>query len=69
VLCASCLNKLLEPSQIRSLRFTGLMRWMQFLFGGMVLWMFFYYMGQILLSLPTSFHEGTLWQTGWWGNR
>jgi len=68
VLCASCLNKLIEASQARPIRFTWLMKWTQFLFGTMVLWMFFYYMGQILLSLPTSFHEGTLWQNGWSGN-
>jgi hypothetical protein len=31
-----------------------------------VAWVFFFYFGQILLSMPTSFHEGTVWQTGWW---
>ena len=67
VLCASCLDRLLASSQGRPLRFTGLMRCMQFLFGFMVLWIFFYYAGQVLLSLPTSFHEGTLWQNGWLG--
>lgn len=69
VLCASCLNKLLKTSKASSLRLTGLIKLGQFLCGGMVLWMFFYYLGQILLSLPTSFHEGTLWQTGWWGDQ
>jgi hypothetical protein len=28
--------------------------------------MVFYYLGQVLLGLSSSFHEGTLWQTGWW---
>jgi hypothetical protein len=27
--------------------------------------MIFFYFGQILISLPTSFHEGTLWEMGW----
>ena len=44
----------------------GLARLGQFLFGFMVLWLFFYYVGQALLSLPSSFHEGTVWQSSWW---
>jgi hypothetical protein len=46
--------------------FRGLVPIMQILLGGFVLWMFFFYLGQALLSLPTSFHEGALWQTKWW---
>jgi hypothetical protein len=48
--------------------FSRLVPIMQILLGGFVLWMFFFYLGQALLSLPTSFHEGTLWQTKWWLN-
>jgi hypothetical protein len=36
-----------------------------FVVGTGILWMIFYYLGQALLSLPSSFHEGTLWQTRW----
>jgi hypothetical protein len=34
--------------------------------GVMVVWFFFYLIGEGLLSLPTSFHEGTLWKARWW---
>lgn len=69
VLCTACLNRLLEVSASpRTGGFRGLVPIMQILLGGFVLWMFFFYLGQALLSLPTSFHEGTLWQTKWWLN-
>ena len=67
VLCASCLARLLKASEAGVFHLRGLLRTGQFLCGGFVLWLFFYYLGQILLSLPTSFHEGTLWKGGWWG--
>jgi hypothetical protein len=41
---------------------SGLMKGVQFLLGGWFLWLCFYYLGQLLLLLPSSFHEGTLWQ-------
>ena len=43
-----------------------LTRVIHLLLGGMFLWIFFYYLGQVLLSLPSSFHEGTLWEMEWW---
>ena len=64
VLCASCLRKLTKSSSIGTLRFKGVTRILQFLLGTIILWLFFYYLGQILLSVPTSFHEGTVWQGG-----
>jgi hypothetical protein len=30
--------------------------------GLLLLWIFFYYLGRILLALPSSFHEGTIWK-------
>ena len=30
--------------------------------GLVVAWFFFHLLGEILLALPSSFHEGTLWQ-------
>ena len=69
VLCTACLNRLLDVSgSTRTGKFRAFMPIMQILLGGFVLWMFFFYLGQALLSLPTSFHEGTLWQTKWWLN-
>jgi hypothetical protein len=39
------------------------------LLGGILLWIFFYYLGQILIALPSAFHEGTLWDLGWWNTQ
>ena len=66
VLCASCLSNIHNQSLKRPSKLYGLARIIQFLVGGTVIWMFFYYLGQVLLGLPSSFHEGTLWQSGWW---
>ena len=69
VLCTACLNRLLEvPASPFTGGFKGLVPIMQMLLGGFILWMCFFYLGQALLSLPTAFHEGTLWQTKWWQN-
>jgi len=37
-----------------------------FLLGILILYILFYYFAQVLLALPSDFHEGTLWQSGWW---
>lgn len=66
VLCAACLGIRINADVTRLSRFGGLARIARFLIGGALLWVFFYYLGQILLSLPSSFHEGTLWEMGWW---
>jgi hypothetical protein len=38
----------------------------QFLLGIVILYIVFFYLARILLALPSDFHEGTLWQSGWW---
>ncbi len=70
VLCTDCL-KHHTASSLSAARhhFGGLIRIFQLLLGGVLLWMFFYYLGQVLFSLPTAFHEGTLWETPWWENQ
>ena len=66
VLCASCLSKRLQPAAQGSHRFQWIFRCAHFFLGLIILYVIFYYLSQVLLALPTSFHEGTLWQTGWW---
>lgn len=66
VLCAACLDKKINADVVGLGRFEGLIRLIHFLGGALLLWVFFYCLGQILLSLPSSFHEGTLWEPGWW---
>ncbi len=69
VLCASCLSRKIDPTASRLKQWGGFAGIIHFLLGTMLIWMFFYYMGQLLLALPSSFHEGTLWQTGWWNTQ
>lgn len=66
VICAGCLKKLVKTSGPKKspalvLRQIGLC-----LAGIMTAWLFFYWIGQGLISIPTSFHDGTVWKTGFW---
>lgn len=67
VLCAACLRKQFKPLKTTLGRFQWLFRLGHFLVGVMILYILFYYLAQILLALPSDFHEGTLWQSEWWG--
>ncbi|MFC1823359.1 rhomboid family protein [Thermodesulfobacteriota bacterium] len=64
VLCTSCLKNNLKASPLRSFRFGSVIRILQLLSGTMIVWLFFYYFGQLLLSLPSSFHDGEIWSRG-----
>ena len=44
----------------------GWFRLGHFLLGILILYILFYYFAQVLLALPSDFHEGTLWRAGWW---
>lgn len=66
VLCAACLAKTTKKPSLGLYRFSGLFFVIQVILGTMLMWIFFYYLGQILLSLPVSFHEGTVWSMSWW---
>jgi len=67
VICANCLRKLARVPLLQRRGFVGALRVGQCLLGLLVVWFFFYLVGESLLALPTSFHEGTLWQVKWWG--
>jgi len=62
VVCASCLKSLVQPKERNESSLGGLFRVTQSLVGILTLWLFYYFLGQGLLRLPTSFHEGTVWQ-------
>ncbi|MCP4625118.1 MAG: rhomboid family protein [bacterium] len=66
VICAACLRNQVKPSGNSTDRFGGLLRLGHFFLGFLILYILFYYFAQILLAIPADFHEGTLWQTGWW---
>jgi len=69
VLCATCLSHKINSETSGSNRWGGSARIIHFLLGGIIIWIFFYYLGQFLLSLPSAFHEGTLWEMGWWNTQ
>ncbi len=62
VLCASCLRKLQAPEDTKKRPLRLLFRTIQLLCSVLLLWLFFYYMGEVLLLIPTTFHEGTFWE-------
>src|SRR5580765_4677136 len=65
VLCAGCLRKLARVQLLKRRGFVRVFRAAQVILGLLTAWLFFYAMGNVLLSIPTSFHEGGLWQRGW----
>lgn len=63
VICASCLKALsAAPSRARR-GLVWLARLAQCLLSILILWFFFYLCGTVLLSIPSSFHEATVWKT------
>ena len=66
MLCAGCIRGLIEAAPKKSLRYQGLIQSGQFLLGFLIVYVMFYYFAEVLLAIPTDFHEGTLWKTDWW---
>jgi hypothetical protein len=62
VLCAACLRKLARVPLLQRRGFAGVVRFGQCLGGLVLAWFFFYLIGEALLAIPSSFHDGTLWQ-------
>jgi len=65
VICAACLKKIGKASSANRRGLTGILRTTQLLAGIFTVWFFFYLFGQALLSIDSSFHEGTIWQAKW----
>jgi hypothetical protein len=63
VLCASCLK--IAGQQRSAGRIAWLSGTFQVLAGLVVAWLFFFWFGLALLSIPSSFHDGTVWTGNW----
>jgi hypothetical protein len=69
MLCSNCLTRLAGRSRkpdrnwAQSFLLAG-----QGIFGFLLLWYVFYLVGLMLLAIPHAFHEGTVWESGWWGS-
>jgi hypothetical protein len=61
VLCAECLAALAQSGSQGASRTGEIARTAAMAFGVGLVWLFFYYSGRLLLSIPSSFHEGTIW--------
>jgi hypothetical protein len=64
VICAACLRNLLRPVAAGSFRFTTLLVAGELAAGLLTVWLFFYAVGRNLIAIPDSFHEGTVWKSG-----
>lgn len=62
LICSACLRQLTAAAPRRPTAIAGLRRLGQGLAGLVLCWMFFNLLGRALLRLPSSFHEGTVWQ-------
>jgi len=62
VICAECLKRLVRAPGGSRARFAALSRLGYGLAGFILAWLFFYGFGRMLLLIPSSFHDGTLWR-------
>jgi hypothetical protein len=63
ILCAACLREAAQGIAKERHPFRVLGRAGLGFAGFFTAALFFYWLGQILLLIPTSFHDGTLWQS------
>ena len=63
LLCAACLKQSARAPVLRSGVLVPLLRLCQVTFGLLITVTFFYLLGRQLLSIPSSFHDGTIWRS------
>jgi hypothetical protein len=61
VVCTTCLKKLAATPRTKRRSLANVKRAVQCVAGVLVAWFFFFLIGEILVGVPDSFHEGTLW--------
>jgi len=64
LLCSACLSKQIDSKPRGRGSAAIVLRAAQFLSGALTIWIFFYLIGHLLLSIPSDFHDGTIWKTG-----
>lgn len=65
VMCAACLRQAQRPSSLARRSLAGVVWIVQGLLGVLLSWFFFYLVGDILLSVPSAWHEGSVWRVRW----
>jgi len=67
MLCTGCLKQYMKVVPGKSRRWIfSVVVFIQCSMGFFILWYGFFLLGKMLLATPSSFHEGTLWQSNWW---
>ncbi len=69
MICAPCLSAQTRPASRHAGAFRTLVGLAQFAGGVAAAAVFFYLAGSVLVSLPDSFHEGSLWKKSWFEER
>ena len=64
VACASCLADMVEVKKTRRVNVTLIMSTLCIPLCFLLVWALFYWLGEVLLAIPSSFHEGDLWSQG-----
>ncbi|MFC1462987.1 rhomboid family protein [Verrucomicrobiota bacterium] len=67
VICAACLKTMAGQGRGKG-RYSGVSLLTRCLLGFLVLWFVFFSVGRMLLRIPSSFHDGTLWRNLPWNN-
>ena len=65
VLCSRCLEQLASATTSPRRENHHLFHAGACVAGILVGWMFFYFGGRLLVMIPASFHEGTVWKESW----
>jgi hypothetical protein len=62
VICSRCLERKEEKAEKGKFLVALGLAW-KTLLGFVVAWLIFYYFGKLLILIPTSFHDGTIWNS------
>lgn len=63
LLCASCLARAAVAQERRQQRLATLRRTLETAAALLALWIVFYAGGAVLLKIPPTFHDGTIWKS------
>jgi hypothetical protein len=65
VLCAACVRLSVRVPLFQRSGWRLTLRAGSMLGSFLLAWLFFYLFGMVLLQIPSSFHEGTVWTGSW----
>lgn len=65
VICSACLRKLTTKTETKRRSLAPVGRVAAALAGVLLAWIFFFLIGRLLVNIPASVHEGTVWKRDW----